>query len=156
MNVQELLKKHSLKITKPREAILEILAQSDHGLDAESIRDEAENRELYINLSTVYRTLELLESISVLDKFDLGEKKYNYVLKRDHHMHSLTCEICHKTVDLDCPMVKIEELINRETGFSIMEHRLELKGICAECSQRLEKTASEGDKEGSASGRKQK
>ncbi len=138
MNVQEMLKKNGLKVTKPREAILEILSESEHGLDAETIRDEAENRDLYINLSTVYRTLDLLESISVLDKFDLGEKKYNYVLKKDNHIHSLTCEICHKTVDLDCPMVKIEELINRETGFSIMEHRLELKGICRECAQRLE------------------
>lgn len=109
-------------------------------MNAESIRDEAEARDLYINLSTVYRTLELLESINILDKFDLGEKKYNYVLKKDNHMHTLTCEICHRAVDLDCPMVKIEELINRETGFSIMEHRLELKGICADCSRRLEET----------------
>lgn len=135
MNIRELLKKHDLKVTKPRKAILEILSLSEHGLDAETIREEVERRDLYINLSTVYRTLDLLESINVLDKYDLGDNKNNYVLKRDQHIHTMTCELCDKTVDLDCPMVKIEELINRETGFSIKEHHLELIGICAECSK---------------------
>lgn len=135
MNIRELLKQHDLKVTKPRKAILEILSLSEHGLDAETIREEVKRRDLYINLSTVYRTLDLLESINVLDKYDLGDNKNNYVLKRDQHIHTMTCEMCDKTVDLDCPMVKIEELISRETGFSIKEHHLELKGICAECSK---------------------
>jgi len=134
-----ILKNYGLKVTKPREAILDILSRSGHGLDAESIRDEAEKDDLFINLSTVYRTLELLGNLGIIEKFDLGEKKYNYVLKKETHMHTLTCEICHRTVDLDCPMIKIEELINRETGFSIMEHHLELKGLCRECSEKLGK-----------------
>jgi Fe2+ or Zn2+ uptake regulation protein len=137
MDSVTILKNYGLKVTKPRAAILDILSRSDHGLDAESIRDEAELSDLFINLSTVYRTLELLGSLGVIEKFDLGEKKYNYVLRKATHIHSLTCEICNKTVDLDCPMIKIEELISKETGFSIMEHHLELKGICRECSQKL-------------------
>lgn len=139
MDSAQLLKSYGLKVTKPREAILNILSHSDHGLDAENIRDEAEKHDLFINLSTVYRTLEVLGNLGIIEKFDLGEKKYNYVLRKDMHRHTLTCELCHKSVDLNCPMIKIEELITRETGFSIVEHNLELKGICRECSEKLKK-----------------
>lgn len=135
MDIKELLRSHGLKVTKPRAAILKILSEASHGLDAESIREEAEHKDLFINLSTVYRTLDLLEEINVVDKFDLGDNKNSFLLKKDHHMHSVTCEVCHKEVDLDCPMSKIEELISRETGFSIMEHHLELKGICKDCTR---------------------
>ncbi len=133
MDIKELLRSHGLKVTKPRAAILRILSEASHGLDAETIRDEVEKRNLYINLSTVYRTLDLLEEIHVVDKFDLGDNKNSFLLKKDHHMHSATCEVCQKEVDLDCPMSKVEELISRETGFSIREHHLELKGVCREC-----------------------
>ncbi|PKK39409.1 hypothetical protein ABB02_01258 [Clostridiaceae bacterium JG1575] len=142
MNIQLLLRQNGLKITKPRETILAILREADHGMDAEWIREQAVLRGIYINLSTVYRTLDLLEELNILEKFDLGDHRYNYVLKKDHHRHTLTCEICHKSVDMDCPMTKIEELINRETGFSIKEHHLELKGVCRECAQKKERNAS--------------
>lgn len=134
MDIKELLRSHGLKVTKPRWTILEILSESSHGLDAETIREEAQKRKLYINLSTVYRTLDLLEEINMVVKFDLGDNKNTFLLKRDHHMLSMTCEVCHKEVDLECPMSKIEELISRETGFDIREHHLELKGVCRDCS----------------------
>ncbi len=135
MDIKELLRSHGLKVTRPRAAILKILSEASHGLDAETIREEAEHNDLYINLSTVYRTLDLLEEINVVDKFDLGDNRNSFLLKKDHHMHSVTCEVCHKEVDLDCPMSKIEELISREPGFSIREHHLELKGVCQDCTR---------------------
>lgn len=135
MDAQEILRSNGLKVTKPRAAILQILAEAGHGLDAGTIREEARKQGLFIDLSTVYRTLDLLVEHNLADKFDGGDNRHSFLLKKDHHKHCVICEVCHKSVKLDCPMSKIEELIARETGFFILEHHLELKGICRDCTR---------------------
>ncbi|MDU1856116.1 MAG: transcriptional repressor, partial [Clostridium baratii] len=47
--------------------------------------------------------------------------------------------ICHKEVELNCPMIQIEEIINRQTGFTLTEHNLEMKGVCDECKKTSQK-----------------
>jgi Fe2+ or Zn2+ uptake regulation protein len=133
MSSIEVLRNHKIKVTKPRLAIYEILSGRENGIDADYIYNKCLDSNLVVNLSTVYRTLELFEEVGLVSKYDLGEKKYNYSLKRHEHIHTLECSMCHKVMNLDCPMKQIEELVSRETGFTLTEHRLELKGICADC-----------------------
>ncbi len=133
MNTKETLKRHHIKITKPRLAIYEILQEESHGIDADDVYQKCKDRELSLNLSTVYRTLDLFEEKSLLIKYDLGEKKYHYSLVRHGHHHIVECENCHKVINLDCPMKQIEDLITKETGFKLTEHHLEFKGICKDC-----------------------
>lgn len=137
MDYQKILKNHGLKITKPRLAILELLYKNERGLDAESIKLKIQEDDLYIDLSTVYRTLETFYNNNIVSRFDLGDKKYNYKIKVHNHVHNLQCEICGKNYDLECPMNLIEELITKETGFSLTSHKIELKGICRECQEKF-------------------
>lgn len=136
MNTTEILKKHSIKVTKPRMAIYELLEKEHTGIGADYIYSTLQKENLSINLSTVYRTLELFEEKNLIQKYDLGEKKYNFSLIRHGHHHIVECDSCHKVINLDCPMKQIEDLITKETGFHLTEHHLELKGICKDCLEK--------------------
>lgn len=135
MDTQSVLRRHDIKITKPRVLIYEILLREQSGVDADYIFRKCEERGVFVNLSTVYRTLDLFEAKGMLDKYDLGEKKYNYSVVRHEHSHQVECKLCHKVLDLDCPMRQIEEMLAREAGFYLTDHHLELKGICKECME---------------------
>lgn len=136
MNTIEILKKHAIKVTKPRVAIYELLEKEHTGIGADYIYSTLLKENLSINLSTVYRTLELFEEKNLIQKYDLGEKKYNFSLIRHGHHHIVECDSCHKVINLDCPMKQIEDLITKETGFHLTEHHLELKGICKDCLEK--------------------
>lgn len=135
MDLKKILRDQGLKATKPRLAILGILEESERGMDAEEIHRLASGEEP-LNLSTVYRTLDALVERNIIEKYDLGESKYNFLFRKDRHHHFITCQQCHKTVEMDCPIAKLEELISKETGFAIVDHHLELKGFCHDCQEK--------------------
>ncbi|MBQ6819886.1 MAG: transcriptional repressor [Clostridium sp.] len=126
------LKEEGIRITAGRISILNIIEASDKGLSAESIYNECKNQNNNLNLSTIYRTLELLEEKDVIKKINIDGHAI-YILKKEGHKHILECDICHKCVEIPCPMEEIEEAIKAKVGFSLTEHKLELNGICDSC-----------------------
>lgn len=134
-NTETYLKQNRLKITKGRKSFIEILSLSEKAMSAEEIFNQYKNRGVDINLSTIYRNLELFEEKGIVDKFDLGDGKYNYVLKENGHTHIIQCELCHKEIEIDCPMIQIEENLKNKIGFTMMEHEIKIKGICNGCKK---------------------
>ncbi|MCJ7690345.1 MAG: transcriptional repressor [Clostridiaceae bacterium] len=135
MNVISYLKDNNIKITKARKNILEIILCSKEAISAKLIYALLEKDDMKIDLSTVYRTLELLESKNIINKFDLGNNVYNYALNINAHKHIITCELCHKEMVIDCPIPQIEEQIKAKTGITLTESQVYLKGICKECKK---------------------
>lgn len=136
MDSNVLLKNKGLKVTKARVAILNILSDSDHSLTVEMIFEKLKNLAIDINLSTVYRCVEQFEEKEIVDKFVLKEGIFSYRIKGEEHKHLLECSICHKEIQVPCPMKQIEELVQNETGFTLMEHNLIMKGICKDCKKK--------------------
>ena len=128
------LKENGIRITAGRISILNIIETSDKGLSAENIYNECKKQSNNLNLSTIYRTLDLLEEKDVIKKINIDGPSI-YVLKKESHKHVLQCEVCHKCVEIPCPMEEIEEAIKAEVGFSLTKHKLELNGICDECKR---------------------
>ena len=131
----EILKSKKIKVTLARKVILEILNSSDIALSAEYIYDRCVERDKGINLSTVYRTLEVFVDAGLVEKFDLGDRRYSYSIKKEQHKHTIECSLCHKSVELDCPVKMLEEIIKSKTGFTMMEHELHIKGVCEKCKK---------------------
>lgn len=136
MELQDFLKKYNIKVTKGRLSILNILLSESDAVSVDYIYEKCLEEGHAIDLSTVYRTMEIFESKNIVDKFSLGDGKYNYKIKKEVHKHTLECSLCHKEVEIDCPMVQIEELIKNKTGFTLMEHKLSIKGICEDCKKK--------------------
>jgi len=135
MDIISYLKDNNIKVTKARKNILEIILSSKEAINANLIYTMLTEDNIKIDLSTIYRTLDLLESKKILNKFDLGNNMYNYTLITNAHIHIIKCDLCHKKMVIDCPIPQIEEQIKAKTGITLTESHVYLKGICRECKE---------------------
>lgn len=138
MEFNNLLKRYGLKITKGRLAILKVLTKAKQSISAETIFEQCIRDGVEINLSTVYRAVELFEKKGIVDKFALNDGIFTYKLKGEEHKHLLQCSICNKEVEVPCPMKQVEEVVQNETGFTLTEHNLVMKGVCKECKKKMD------------------
>ncbi|WP_024615197.1 Fur family transcriptional regulator [Clostridium sp. Ade.TY] len=139
MDIQNVLRDKKIKVTKARVEILKVLLNKKDGVTAEEILMVCKAEGVNINLSTVYRTLDSFHEKKIVDKFILEDGVSSYKIHKHNHKHLLECDICHKEVEMPCPIVQIEELIKRQTGFTLTEHNIEIKGICEECKKTSQK-----------------
>ena len=135
MNIISYLKENNIKVTNARKSILEIIICSKDAINANLIYALLKKENIKIDLSTVYRTLDLLEGKKILNKFDLGNNMYNYTINNNSHKHVIECDLCHKKMIIDCPIPQIEEQIKAKTGITLTESHVYLKGICKECKK---------------------
>lgn len=88
-------------------------------------------------LTTIYRALESLVKLELVQAVDMGdgEKRYEAVEAGEHH-HHLVCEVCRKSVHLDeCIVESLEAKVLSQHGFRIKSHILELFGVCSKCAK---------------------
>lgn len=135
---EERLKNSGLKNTKSRKAILDILIRSNQPMAAEQIFITLKERHIDINLSTVYRTLESLESKDLVTKISIiDDDRMLFEYNQLGHRHYLVCLDCKKIITVqNCPLGNYEKTLEDETHFNIIGHKLYLYGYCEECQKR--------------------
>lgn len=129
----------SLKNTKYRVHIINLLSQTDELMSAQDIYMNLAKQDLKINLSTVYRTLDKLVDTEILNRVQMEhEKQALYEYNRNIHHHFLICQGCNKIQPIyDCPLEEYEAALEKKTGFQITGHRVEFFGYCKECQEKL-------------------
>lgn len=124
-----------IRQTKQRELILSILRCHTAALSAETIWEEARSNLPSLALTTVYRNLERLLEQKQITAVMIPEGATRYV-PAGQHLHHLVCMDCDKTIDLpDCPLKAVEAQLEKDTGFTIAQHSLEIYGYCAQCKK---------------------
>ncbi|RXZ80802.1 transcriptional repressor [Paenibacillaceae bacterium] len=134
------LKNKSYKLTAQREATVRVLLENekDH-LSAEDVYMLVKAKYPEIGLATVYRTLELLSELQIVEKMNFGDGVARFDLRRDDHEHMhhhLICSECGAVEEiLDDWLPELESRLEREMGFQVMDHRLDFIGKFADCSK---------------------
>jgi len=132
------------RFTNPRRAVLDVLNSTQGHLSAEDVYFEVHTHYPSIGLATVYRTLELLERMGLLLKFDFGDKRARYELSEDpggsRHHHHLVCTGCGRIIDYTDFVAEEKELLKKaESGLSkkynfvINNHVINFYGRCEKC-----------------------
>ncbi|MDD4663327.1 MAG: transcriptional repressor [Caldisericia bacterium] len=123
-----------LKNTPHRRKILQIL-DVNQPLTAEQIFLALKAEGVLINLSTVYRTLEMLSKSGFVQKMHIfHEEKCRFTLQSKEHKHHFICLRCHTMIELqECPMEAIEKTLEDEDGLQVTGHQLEIYGYCSHC-----------------------
>jgi Fur family ferric uptake transcriptional regulator len=113
----------------------ELVAASDGPFSAADLLDRARQRRAKVGRATIFRALELLTSLRVVERLDLPNRSHAYVLcDPDAHHHHLVCSACGRSVDVaDGELARLVEEIGRRNGYRIDTHRLELFGRCPTC-----------------------
>jgi Fur family ferric uptake transcriptional regulator len=127
-----------VRLTAQRRALIETIQRADSHLDAATLLQRARERDPNIDRATVYRTLELLKRMGLIDELDLmhlnGEKHYYEVKTQKDHLH-LACFHCGQIEELDSPTFqRLKREIAAQKDFEIHVLRLEVGGLCQQCA----------------------
>lgn len=129
------LDRADLRLTDARRAVAEAVAEQEGHFTAEDVLDAAQRRRRGVGRATVFRSLELLTGLGLVERVDLPSGAHAYVACQPavHHHHVL-CSRCGRSVDVaDIGLSPLIRRLESETGFQIDTHRLELFGLCPEC-----------------------
>ena len=123
------------RITRQKEAILRVLGGTNTHPTAEWIYEEVKKEIPNISLGTVYRNLRLLSENGEILQLDLCGSLSRFDCRTDNHYH-FRCEGCGRLFDVDEPVDEnINERVAERTGFRVLCHRLEFRGLCQECQK---------------------
>lgn len=124
--------------TRARSAVLTVLTSVPDPLRAVQIHRALRNPG--INLSSVYRALQLFEALNIVRRVALGgAARYEMADGYRHHHHHLVCDTCGRIEDMTtCPVegADLTRRIQKRTGFAVRSHVFELFGLCRSCRRR--------------------
>lgn len=138
--VKRLLRKHGLKVTSQRLLVLDIVASHpDAHLTAEEIHDLARENGPEIGLATIYRTVQVLTELHVINKVNFDDGLTRYELNEEdaaprHRHHHAICRGCGKVYSLRADLLDaLEKQVMESVGFLVTDHEVKLYGLCREC-----------------------
>jgi len=135
-NNRELLNAVGLRNTNQRSSILDIIRRGQGHLDADEVYRRARKKQPRLSLSTVYRTLQTLKELRLVEEVHLDEMHHHYEIKASKEHHHLICLGCGKVVEFECPMsLKMREDVSRENGFEVISTEIRMTGYCPNCRQ---------------------
>ena len=129
------LQVQGLRFTSQRATILDVLHQLDTPATADEVFNLAQTDRVNVDISTVYRTLELFQKLSIVSGYDPGDgkRRYEHVGIEQPH-HHLVCRECgcviSISVDLMLPLI---QEISAMHSFLIDPDGLTITGLCAVC-----------------------
>jgi len=123
------LRRAGVRITRPRRIILEIISGTEDHPDAYEIFRRASIIDASISLSTVYRTMKLLEEHGAIQRhaFAGGPSRFEH-MGEEHHDHLIDLDTGDVIEFRSDRIEKLQDEIARELGYDILHHRLELYG----------------------------
>jgi Fur family ferric uptake transcriptional regulator len=122
------------RLTAPRRAVADLIAEQDGHFTAADLESVARERRLEISRATLFRALDLLAELGVLERLDLPTGEHAYVPCAPKHHHHLVCSRCGRTTEVeDLGVAAAVDEIARRSGYRIDSHRLELFGLCRHC-----------------------
>jgi Fur family ferric uptake transcriptional regulator len=132
------LEQASFRLTPQRERVLETFASHPgESLSAEDVERLVRiESPLRVGLATIYRTLEILVQLEVLERVTAGDGRARYRVNHDavHAHHELVCIRCGQVEPLGANLLDgVEERLLAERGFRVVDHEIKFYGICAIC-----------------------
>jgi Fur family ferric uptake transcriptional regulator len=125
------------RLTSPRRSLANLIAGRPGHFTADDLLDDSRRRRLGLGRATIFRSLDVLADLGVIERLDLPSGEHAFVACEPAHHHHLVCSSCGRSTGVsDHGLERVAEAIGRETGYRVDTHRLELFGLCADCQAR--------------------
>jgi Fur family ferric uptake transcriptional regulator len=130
------LREKGYRLTPQRLVILAAIENSQGHISAEEIYAQVTARYPQVNISTVYRTLELLKKLGMVYEIDLGEGRVRYHAEASGHHHHLVCKGCGSVVDIDeSTLSPLRDILMGKYNFRADLKHVAVFGLCEKCRQ---------------------
>lgn len=123
--------------TAPRRKLAGLIAGHAGHFTADDLLAESRRRRLGVTRATIFRSLDVLADLGVVERLDLPTGGHAFVACEPAHHHHIVCSSCGRSTGVsDHGLEAVAESIGRETGYEVETHRLELFGRCPDCRRK--------------------
>jgi len=130
------LQNEGYRITNPIKVIVDILSKSERLLNPTEVFLQAKQKNSNIGLVTVYRTMEKLEKLRLIDRVHMPDGCQSFFKSCNGHQHLLICSTCGKAEYFEGENLnQFFQNIGDQFGYLVKDHWLQLFGSCVECKQ---------------------
>lgn len=124
------------RVTPQRLAVARVFYSMQGHPSAMEIAQAVQRAGANVGLATVYRTMALLIDLGFATAAEFGDGVTRYESRRGGHHDHLICLGCGKIIEFTEPSIEeLQASVARRLGFRILDHRLEITGLCRECSR---------------------
>lgn len=119
-----------------RTAVVGALAQQSCCLSARELAQEMGKRGETVGLASIYRALELLDELGLVQRLDAGEgtARFEPLLPHGEHHHHMVCDRCGRVSQFEDPKLEREiERVSAAVPFITKSHDIVLHGVCTKC-----------------------
>jgi len=131
----EYLQCRKLKLTPHRQLILDTFLENEGHRSVEDIYRVVRQKDPRVGYTTVYRTMKILADCGLAREIDLadGITRYEHLYNHEHHDHMI-CTECGKSIEFYDPAIEtLQDEASAHLGFQVLDHRLQIYGLCGEC-----------------------
>jgi Fur family transcriptional regulator, ferric uptake regulator len=122
------------RITAPRRAVAQLVAEHDGHFTAADLVEDAQAAYPGVGRATIFRALDLFTGLGLVERIDLPDGGHAYVACDTAHHHHAICTSCGRSLDVDdLGLADVLAGIGERSGFTVTAHRLEIFGVCAPC-----------------------
>ena len=128
-SLEEICIKKGMRMTDQRRVIARVLSTADDHPDVEEVYRRASAVDPNISIATVYRTVRLFDDAGILERHEFGDGRARYEpVPEEHHDHLIDLQSGEVIEFRNEEIEKLQELVARELGYKLIDHRLELYG----------------------------
>lgn len=130
------LKAHGIRVTPQRAIILEAMEDISGHFTAEDVYAAVQKVNAYINIATVYRTLELLTELDMITASDMGGAAAHFALRTHGPHHHAICRTCGRSFEFPCDLLQpAMQGLQARFDFVADAHHVVIFGWCTGCVQ---------------------
>ena len=134
MSPEILLRDHGLRVTRPRIAVLEVLAEGGH-FEVDEIANRVRGRLETVSMQAVYDVLGALARVGLARRIEPAGSPALYERRVGDNHHHVVCRSCGVIADVDCAVGHAPCLhASDDAGFVIDEAEVVFWGLCPDCS----------------------
>jgi len=128
--IEKACAERGMRMTGPRRVIAQVLAEASDHPDVEELHRRVAKVEPGISIATVYRTVKLFEDAGILARVDFRDGRTRYEqAPEEHHDHLIDLQTGQVIEFHNAEIERLQEIVARELGFHLVDHRLELYGV---------------------------
>lgn len=132
--ILERMRESGGRITTARRALVTALVEAEGHVTADDLAERVQRHHPDVHGSTIYRTLDALEGLGIVDHVHLGHGRAVYHLLDDPHQH-LVCEVCGAVIEApDELFASLAEHLLVEYRFTLRPNHFAVLGRCAACA----------------------
>jgi len=134
MSCGQVLRGRGYRLTPQRMMVVEALHEADRHVSAEEIYSQVKAKYPYANISTVYRTLDLLKELGLVTEIALGDGCVRFHPAEKGHHHHLVCQRCGRIIDLpESALTPLEGALSDMYQFKADLKHTAVFGLCSQC-----------------------